>query len=46
MYSAQVYEIKPEEPAPLAAACRVTIEPSFSRTVVLKITSMGNLCEK
>jgi hypothetical protein len=44
-----VYEIMPELPAPVAVACRdAKSNPCFTRmhTVVLQITSMGNLSEK
>ena len=41
------YEIKPDQPAPVAVACRdAKSNPCFTRTVVLQITSMGNLSEK
>jgi hypothetical protein len=42
-----MYEIKPDQPAPVAVACRdAKSNPCFTRTVVLQITSMGNLSEK
>ena len=42
-----LYEIKPDQPAPVAVACRdAKSNPCFTRTVVLQITSMGNLSEK